>query len=120
MNVYQQLILTHGQYAKNKLKEMKEEKINSDKADVSSCFSLVDAERFEGFSKHPAADNTVRKVKEATIKPIEYSSTGWVYLEIQFNDGERFIGSSPSVRGAKQMFAFQCRKGSKWEAKNYY
>lgn len=95
-------------------------KNNSVKADVSSCFSLVGAEQFEGFSKHPAEDNIVRKVKEATIKPIEHSSTGWVNLEIIFNDGERFSGSSPSVRGAKQMFAFQCRKGSKWEAKNCY
>ena len=93
---------------------------DTDKAAISSngvlvaVLSLVEPSKYSGYSKHPSADNTIRKVRGATITPIKTSTTGWVTLEINFEDGERFSGASPSARGAKQMFAFQCSKGSIW------
>lgn len=80
-----------------------------------AVLSLVEPSKYSGYSKHPSADNTIRKVSGATITPIKTSTTGWVTLEIMFEDGERFSGASPSARGAKQMFAFQCSNGSKWQ-----
>lgn len=73
---------------------------------------LKDPESYEGYVKHPTEDNTIRKVIKATIKP-EFSCFGYG-LEIYFEGGERFYDWSATERGAKQKFAFQCRKGSVW------
>ena len=78
---------------------------------------LQNPEKYKGYSKHPAEDNTVRQVKEAIISPCKHSNTGWVELEIYFSDGERYFSSSPSIRGAKLQFAFQVKKNSKWYLK---
>lgn len=38
----------------------------------------------------------------------------WYDLKIVFEDGHIFEDSSASIRGCKQIFAFQCSAGSKW------
>lgn len=80
---------------------------------------LNDAENYTGYSEHPVIDATVRKVVKADISPCEtLGDNGWVMLRIYFEDGVRFSASSPSIKGAKQKFAFQCRKGAKWSVLN--
>ncbi len=74
---------------------------------------LIQPETYKGYCAHPTADNTRRPVIEAMIKR-SYRSGGYD-LEIFFTEGKSFYRWSPSVRGAKQCFAFQCRAGSKWE-----
>ncbi len=82
--------------------------------------SLENPENYEGYWKHPAEDNKLRKVKKATITPCQWSETGWVNLEIIFEGNKkRFSKSSPSIKGAIQIFAFQCRKGSRWTTDKY-
>lgn len=75
---------------------------------------LIEPNKYEGYCKHPTEDETKKQVVSATILPNKHSVTGWVDLIIYFSDGKRFYVSSQSVKGAKQRFAFQCQKGSKW------
>ena len=74
---------------------------------------LLEPRDYKGFCKHPIIDNTKRVVVKATITPSDCPKS-WFELQIYFEDGEYFYTSSPSVRGAKQCFAFQCGAGSKW------
>ena len=80
---------------------------------LPSVLVLQNPEKYSGYSKHPAKDKTIRQVKEAIIQSCRHLE-GWVTLEICFTDGEKYYDSSPSVRGAKQQFAFLIKKGSKW------
>lgn len=81
------------------------------------ALELINPSQYNGHSKHPAEDGTVRIVKSASIIPCAHSKTGWVDIYIYFEDGQRFYSASPSVRGAKQIFAFQCQSGAKWQEK---
>jgi len=79
---------------------------------------LRDANRYIGFSDHPAQSGAKPKqVVSATIVPYIHLK-GWVELTIKYHDGTEFYSTSQSERGAKQQFAFQCSKGSKWDNKN--
>lgn len=106
---------------------MKTQKDNSVKDQNATCDNnklddaliLLNPENYEGYAFHPAEDNKIRKVEKAIIKP-------WILLEKQFGfsieiyfEGSLvFSSTSDTIRGAKQQFAFQCRKGSKWVSKN--
>jgi len=74
---------------------------------------LKNPEKYQGFAKHPTEDKTIRKVVKATITKCKHLSS-WYDLKIEFEGGFIFLNSSGSIRGCKQMFAFQCSAGSKW------
>ncbi|MFT0294379.1 hypothetical protein [Bacteroides thetaiotaomicron] len=74
---------------------------------------LLTPEKYKGYACHPAEDRTTRQVVNATIERCA-DMNHWYDLKIVFEDGHIFEDSSASIRGCKQIFAFQCSAGSKW------
>ena len=75
--------------------------------------TLRNPERYKGHWTHPINDKSTYQVIGATITPTFPGA--WHLLEIQFEGGKKFMKASPSERGAKQIFAYQCSGGSKWD-----
>ena len=73
---------------------------------------LKNPKKYKGYSKHPLEDNTIRQVIKATILP---SNTTGFDLRILFEDGVKLYDWSPTIIGAKQIFAFHIETGAKWE-----
>lgn len=74
---------------------------------------LKNPENYKGYWCHPTQDNNIYQVLKAEIS--EPQRHGWVRIQIWFEKDKHFSTHSPSIRGAKQFFAFQCKSGSKWE-----
>ena len=76
------------------------------------AMELLNPEKYKGFYTHPCKEKTIYCVVSASIKPDHMTSC--YLLSIYFENGKHFFTWSPSIKGAKQCFAFQCSKGSKW------
>lgn len=75
---------------------------------------LLNPEKYKGYACHPVEDKTIRQVLSATITRATYMNS-WYNIEIIFEGGHVFGSSSSSIKGCKQIFAFQCSAGSKWK-----
>ncbi|WP_296938342.1 hypothetical protein [uncultured Dysgonomonas sp.] len=75
--------------------------------------TLLNPEQYTGYAKHPTQDKTLRKVVNSSIRKCEHMSQ-WYEIRIEFEGGKIFYSSSGSIKGCKQIFAFQCKAGSKW------
>lgn len=75
---------------------------------------LLNPEKYKGYACHPTEDKTIRRVLNATITRVTYMNH-WYNIEIVFEGDHVFESSSATIRGCKQIFAFQCSAGSKWE-----
>lgn len=76
--------------------------------------TLLNPEKYKGNSSHPSLDKVIRQVSKATIERDTHLMC-WYILIIEFEDGKVYRDSSGSIRGCKQIFAFQCKAGSKWD-----
>lgn len=77
-------------------------------------YTLIAPNEYKGYAAHPTLDKTIRQVIKATITRCTHLSC-WYDLKIEFENYKIFTSSSGSIKGCKQIFAFQCKAGSKWE-----
>lgn len=79
--------------------------------------TLLNPEKYRGYASHPTEDKTIRQVLSASIERDTYLNN-WYFIEIVFEGEHIFESASCTIKGCKQMFAFQCSAGSNWEFPN--
>lgn len=93
--------------------------MSKEELDRGDKLLLLNPRQYKGYACHPTEDKTIRRVLNATITRYTYRSS-WYNIEIVFEEGHVFSSSSSSIKGCKQIFAFQCSAGSKWEKERSY
>lgn len=88
--------------------------MNKKELDYGGKLLLLNPEKYKGYACHPTEDKTVRQVLSATITRATDMNC-WYDIEIVFEGDHVFESSSATIKGCKQIFAFQCSAGSKWE-----
>lgn len=79
---------------------------------------LKNPERYKGVYLPYSQGGGTSQVLKAIIKPAKHpANSTWVELEIFFENGVKWFDSSPSITGAKMLFALRCGTKSKWEVK---
>lgn len=87
--------------------------MNKEELERGDKLILLNPDKYKGYACHPTEDKAIRWVLNATITRCTYMSN-WYNIEIIFEEGRVFSSSSSSIKGCKQIFAFQCSAGSKW------